>query len=104
MGLPTAGFDARSESPTEPTARLWRVSRSNLRGDADFLTTKLRAATQNAQPCCQEIRVTAEVRPTDAPQSGRGLGRRLTTGIEPGSRKAHALQDNRVHESWLSYN
>jgi hypothetical protein len=39
VGLPTAGFDARSKSPTDPTAQ-WRVSRSNLRGDADFLTTK----------------------------------------------------------------
>jgi predicted DNA-binding transcriptional regulator AlpA len=42
MGLPTTGSDTRSESPTDPTAPFWRVSRSNLRGDADFLKSKLR--------------------------------------------------------------
>ncbi len=52
-----------------------------------------REATRKALICCQEIRVTAEVRPTDAPR-GPWIGRQLTTGVDPCSRKAHALQDN----------
>ena len=34
---------------------------------------------------------------------GRGIGRRLTTGVDPCSRKAHALQDNCVHKSYVNY-
>ena len=58
MGLPTAGFHSRSKLPTDPTAPLWRVSRSNLRGDADFLTTQLRLLRRLAARllCAQEVR------------------------------------------------
>ena len=52
--------------------------------------------------CCQEIRVTAEVRPTDAP---RGPSDRSATyyGSRPCSREAHAPQDNCVHKSSVNY-
>ena len=36
-------------------------------------------------------------------REGRGIGRRLTTGVDPCSRKAHALQDNCVHKSSVNY-
>ena len=36
-------------------------------------------------------------------REGRGIGRRLTTGVDPCSRKAHALQDNCVHKSYVNY-
>jgi hypothetical protein len=36
-------------------------------------------------------------------REGRGIGRRLTTGVDPRSRKAHALQDNCVHKSSVNY-
>ena len=51
MSFPTAGFDARSEPPTDPTATLWRVSRSNLRGDADFLKNQVRLSRGFARGC-----------------------------------------------------
>ena len=56
-----------------------------------------RIATQKAQLGFQGFRVTAEVRPTDAPRAV-GIGRQLTTGIGPGSRRTHVLQDSSVHE------
>jgi hypothetical protein len=40
-----------------------------------------RIATQEAQLDFQGFRVTTEVRPTDAPNRGRGIGRQLTTAI-----------------------
>jgi hypothetical protein len=57
-----------------------------------------RKATQKAQLRFQEIRVAAEVRPTDVPQWAVGsVGDSLGHGTR--SRKAHALQDDHVHES-----
>ena len=68
-----------------------------MRASADVDVTK-----SDSLLCCQEIRVTAEVRPTDAP---RGPWDRSATyyGVDPCSRKAHALQDNCVHKSCVSY-
>ena len=57
-GPSDCGFDTRSESPTNPTAPLWRVSTSNLRGDADFLTTKLRIL-RRIERGAQEVRLWA---------------------------------------------
>jgi hypothetical protein len=50
----------------------------------------------------QEIRVTAEVRPTNAPGKGRGIGRQLTTGIGAGSRRLMP-PGQIVHELESSY-
>jgi len=36
-------------------------------------------------------------------REGRGIGRRLTTGVDPCSREAHAPQDNCVHKSSVNY-
>jgi hypothetical protein len=42
MGPPTVGFNARSELPDRSPRSIGCVSRSNLRGDADFLKNELR--------------------------------------------------------------
>ena len=36
-------------------------------------------------------------------REGRRIGRRLTTGVDPCSREAHAPQDNCVHKSCINY-
>jgi hypothetical protein len=36
-------------------------------------------------------------------REGRGIGRRLTAGVDPCSREAHAPQDNCVHKSSVNY-
>ena len=36
-------------------------------------------------------------------REGRGIGRRLTAGVDPCSREAHAPQDNCVHKSCINY-
>ena len=36
-------------------------------------------------------------------REGRGIGRRLTTGVDSCSREAHAPQDNCVHKSCINY-
>jgi hypothetical protein len=56
-----------------------------------------RIATQKAQLGFQGFRVTTEVRPTGEPKAA-GIGRQLTTGVGPGSRRTHVLQDSSVHE------
>jgi hypothetical protein len=59
--------------------------------------TMRRIATQKALLGFQGFRVTTEVRPTGEPTAA-GIGRQLTTGIGPGSRRTHVLQDSSVHE------
>src|ERR1019366_1952215 len=59
---PTSGSDVRSELPTDPRP-IGRVSRSNRRGDTDFLQ---QIAPGVATACAQEVRacVLTQVSPT----------------------------------------
>jgi len=118
MGLPPAGFNTRVSR--RPTPRpLWRVGRSNLRGDADFPKTKLHFCVATRRDCLRSggstMRTDAsDVAAGDTPGRDAPMNRKpvidhnlVVDGLlfaTPGDRCRYLGTSNREKPRWLEEN